>query len=147
MCGCLLPAPQTEIQALAARACEQSLADRLAEGNGGETKLTLSWGQCAGAPAHRPSLNSNILKNVPFPRVGPNAHAQPRADGALFLLCACATVIPHSRPPTPPFRPGREGRELRKGGKGGWRGRGERLLTPWLRNGEAAAASAEERRR
>ncbi|CAI9161269.1 unnamed protein product [Rangifer tarandus platyrhynchus] len=43
-------------------------------------------------------------------------------------------------------RLGREGRELRKGGKGGWRGRGERLLTPWLRKEEAAAASAEERR-
>lgn len=75
------------------------------------------------------------------PPIGPNAHARPRANDASFLFCACATVIPHSRLPRP--QTGREGRELRKGGKGGWRGRGERLLTPWLRKGEAAAASAE----
>lgn len=43
-------------------------------------------------------------------------------------------------------KPGSEGRELRKGGKGGWRGRGERLLTPWLWKEEAAAASTEEKR-
>lgn len=39
-----------------------------------------------------------------LPPIGPNAHAWPRAHGASFLFCACATVIPHSRLPTPPPR-------------------------------------------
>ena len=70
--------------------------------------------------------------------------ASPRRP--LSFFCACATVIPHSRPTPNPHKPGREGRELLKGGKGSWSGGDERLLTPWLLKGKAAAASAEERR-
>lgn len=100
---------------------------------------------------HRPSRTRAIFqrqhsgrRHLP-PPPGPSAHARPGAHAAIVLLRLRDHDPSLSRAPFPP-RAGREGRELRKGGKGGWRGRGERLLTPWLRKGEAAAASAEEGR-
>lgn len=119
-----------------AAAQEQLLADSQGGGVGKPPGL----GTSAQAHTHVAIFFKHQLSGRTHP---PECACSVARERSSSLFCACATVIPQS--PHPP-RLGREGRELRKGGKGGWRGRGERLLTPWLRKGEAAAASAEGRR-
>lgn len=138
MCGCLMTAlcAKKKYSLRWTAAHEQSLAD----GQGGDGGKPSCLGTSAQAHTHVALFFKHQLSGRTHP---PKCACSVARDRSPSLFCACATVIPQS--PHPP-RLGREGRELRKGGKGGWRGRGERLLTPWLRKGEAAAASAEERR-
>lgn len=99
------------------------------------------------AQAREPALSlphcpSQLSGSTPSPTARAKCACSAGPPATFPLFCACAAVVPLSASP-PPARSAREApRALGKGGKGGWRGRGERLLTPWLRKGEATAAAA-----